>query len=188
VGRLSSTTRAGRYGHSGQVVFHSFPATAPRKADAGKVAPVLKGPGGPFFHVRVPLTKAFAQDVDGWMEIELTKEIRLARRLPDPCRFRSRPLGLPSGVRIAALTLERSPLQMRVTSKEPGHAFVMPQKPTFQVRLTNITSAEQPYELGLTLTHKDGTTLSATHKGTVPAGRTADVALDALACADHGPN
>jgi hypothetical protein len=173
------TLRAGRYGHSTQVVFHSFPATAPRKAEAGKVTPALKGPAGPFFHVRVPLTEAFAQDIAHAIEIELTKEVRLARRVPDPNRLRSRPLGLPSGVRLAALTLERSPLQMRVSSKEPGHAFVVPQKPAFQVRLTNITDAVQPYELALTLTHHDGTRLSATHKGTVPAARTADVTLDA---------
>jgi hypothetical protein len=173
------TLRAGRYGHSGQVVFHSFPATAPRKAEAGKAAPALQTPGGPFFQVRVPLGQAFAQDIDRWIEIELTKEVRLARRVPDPNRVRSRPLGLPSGVRLAGLTLEPSPLQMRVTSKEAGHAFVEPQKPTFDVRLTNITSAEQPYELGLTLTHHDGTPLGVSRKGTVPVGQSADVALEA---------
>src|SRR2546421_997217 len=99
------------------------------------------------------MTEAIAQDLQRFLEIELTKEARLARRLPDPCRFRSRPLGLPSGVRIAALSLEPSPLQMRVTSKESGHAFVAPQQPSFQVRLTNITGIGQPYELGLALTH-----------------------------------
>jgi hypothetical protein len=123
------------------------------------------------------VTEAFAQDIRPWIEIELTKEVRLTRRVPDPNRTRSRPLGLPSGVRLAALTLERCPLQMRVTSKESGHAFVVPQQPTFQVHLTNITAAPQPYELGLTLTHRDGTPLSAARKGTVPAGQAADVAL-----------
>jgi hypothetical protein len=173
------TLRTGRYGHSDQVVFHSFAGTAPRKAEAAKVAPALKTAGGPFFHVRVPMGRAFAQDLRHWMEVELTKEVRLARRLPDPCRFRSRPLGLPSGVRIAALTLEPSPLQMRVTSNESGHAFVAPRKPTFQVRLSNIASAQQAYELALTLTHHDGTPLRLTRKGTVPAGATADVSLEA---------
>jgi hypothetical protein len=171
------TLRAGRYGQSDQVVFHSFAATAPRQSDAAKGAPAVPTPGGPFFHVRVPITEAFAQDLPSWMEIELTKEVRLARRLPDPNRFRSRPLGLPSGVRIAALTLERSPLQMRVTSKEPGHAFVAPQAPTFSVRLTNITASEQPYELGLALTHHDGTPLAVTRKGSVPASQSLEITL-----------
>jgi hypothetical protein len=172
------TLRAGRYGYSDQVVFHSFPATAPRKASPPIGMGGLQTPAGPFFHVRVPLTEAFAQDLSPWMEMELTKEVRLARRVPDPNRTRARPLGLPSGVRIAALTLERSPLQMRVTSKETGHAFVVPQQPTFDVRLTNITGAEQPYELELALTHHDGTPLRANRKGSVPAGQSADVALE----------
>jgi hypothetical protein len=84
-------------------------------------------------------------------------------------------------VRIAALTLEPSSLQMRVGSKESGHAFVLPQKPTFTVQLTNITTAEQPYDLELLLTHHDGTLLRSAAKGSVPAGQTAEVALEAVA-------
>jgi hypothetical protein len=174
------TLRAGRYGHSGQVVFHSFPAAVPRRSEAGKVPPALQTPAGPLFHVRVPLGEAFAQDIDHyWIDIELTKEVRLTRRVPDPNRTRSRPLGPPSGVHIAALTLERSPLQTRLTSKEAGHAFVEPQKPAFALRLTNITSVPQAYELVLALTHHDGTQHRATGQGTVPAGRAADVILEA---------
>lgn len=177
------TLRAGKYGHSDQVVFHSFPGTCPRKSEAGKLPPAdqVTTPSGPLFHVRVPFTESFAQDLQRWIEIELTKEIRLARRQPDPNRFRSRPLGLPSGVKIAALTLEKSPLQMRVVSKESGHAFVEPQKPTFQVHLTNITNVDQAYELTLTLTHHDGATQTVARKGSVPAGKVAEVAIDALA-------
>jgi hypothetical protein len=171
------TLRAGRYGASDQVVFHSFPGTAPRKSEAGKIPAAEQAPGSQFFHVQVPFTEAFSQDVERWIEIELTKEIRLARRQPDPCRFRSRPLGLPSGVRIAALTLERSPLQMQVTSKETGHAFVEPQKPTFKVHLTNITGTDQTYDLALALTHLDGTPTRVEQKGRVAAGTSADVEL-----------
>jgi hypothetical protein len=175
------TLRAGRYGHSDQVVFHSFAATAPRKSSPPIAMGGLQTPAGPFFHVRVPLGEAFAQDIQNRIEVELTKEVRFTRRVPDPNRTRSRPLGPPSGVRIAALTLEPSPLQMRVTSKESGHAFVQPQKPGFTVHLTNITSAEQPYELELMLTHHDGTPLHAAAKGSVPSGQAADVALEAAA-------
>src|SRR5205823_7270515 len=131
--------------------FHSFPAVVPRRGETGKLPEntFVRTPDGPFVRVAIPMTEAFAQDIERYIEIELTKEVRLARRQPDPCRFRSRPLGLPSGVKIAALTLERSPLQMRVGSKETGHAFVEPQQPAFQVRLTNVSAADQPYELAL---------------------------------------
>jgi hypothetical protein len=169
------TLRVGRYGYADQVVQHEFPGRVPRLGEAGKAKPgeVVQTPAGPLFHVRVPLTQAIAQDLSKFLEIELTKEIRLARHVPDPNRFRLRPLGLPSGVRIAALTLERSPLQMRVGSKEVGHAFVEPQKPTFQIRLQNITPAEQTYRLTLVATHLDGTTTQAEQAGKVAAGATA---------------
>jgi hypothetical protein len=90
-------------------------------------------------HIVVPLG-AVAQDLrarqygarpNDVMEIELSKEIRVAVRAPDGHRWRYRPLGLPSGVRIAAITLEKAPLQMRVTSTEVGHIFVQPAKPVF---------------------------------------------------------
>jgi len=175
------TIRAGRYGHVTQVVFHSFPATAPRKTDAAKLQPALQTAGGPFFHIRIPMTEAFAQDIIPWIDVELTKEVRLTWHVPDPNRIRSRPLGLPSGVRIAALTLERSPLQLRVSSKESGHAFVQPQTPAFDTHLTNITGREQPYQLQLTLTHHDGTKLQTRQKGTVPGGQSIHVTLSAPA-------
>src|SRR5208283_1674066 len=105
----------------------------------------------------VPFDLAIAQDLRKFIEIELTKEVRVARRSPDPNRFRYRPLGLPSGVRIAGLTLERSPLQMRVSSKEIGHTFVEPLQPVFQVTLTNITTKPQEYTLNLEAIHLDGT-------------------------------
>lgn len=173
------TLRAGRYGYNEQVVFHSYPATAPRKSEAAKSPAATKTPNGQFVHLRVPLTETIAQDVERWLDLELAKEIRLARRQPDPCRFRSRPLGLPSGVRIAALTLEPSPLQMRVGSKETGHAFVEPGKPVFQIRLKNLTSTNRPYELTLALTHHDGTPVRVVQKGTVAGGATAEVELTA---------
>jgi len=109
--------------------------------------------------VRVPWTEAFAQDLRRFVEIELTKEVRLdapARSVP----FSSRPLGLPSGVKIAALTLERSPAANAGTSKESGHAFVEPQKPTFEVHLTNLEADRPAFELTLTLTPFEASRLS----------------------------
>src|SRR5262249_2633939 len=116
-------------------------------------------------------------DIASFLEIELTKEVRLARRSPDPNRFRYRPLGLPSGVRLAALTLERSPLQMRVSSKETGHAFVEPQPPTVQVTLRNITAAEQPYRLTLSGKHLDGSSTREERSGRIEANGAIELSI-----------
>jgi hypothetical protein len=175
------TLRAGRFNASGNDpnVQFDFAAEVPRRGQAGPPDPatLVSTSAGPLFHVQVPMTFAFAQDLDKFMEIELTKEVRLARRSPDPCRFRYRPLGLPSGVRIAAITLERSPIQMRVGSAETGHAFVEPQVPTLQVKLTNILPAEQAYAVTLLATHLDGTRAEAKRQGVIEAGKTAELSV-----------
>jgi hypothetical protein len=175
------TLRCGRYGGAGQVVRHDFTAVVPRKADAAKVRGAIDTAAGPLFAVRVPLTELFAQDLSDILEIEITKEVRLARRQPDPNRFRERPLGNPSGVRIAAVTLERSPLQVRVTSSESGHAFVEPQKPAFAVRLENTGGVPQAYKLTAEATHLDGTKTKAEAAGQVNPRETATVPLELAA-------
>ena len=177
------TLRTGRYGWSdkGQVVRHDFAAKVPRRRAAASVdsRTVVNTSAGPLFHVRVPFTRAFAQDITGeQIDIEVTKAVRLARRRPDPNRFNVRPLGLTSGVRVAAITLERAPLQMRVASDEPGHAFVQPAKPKFTVTLRNVTASDQPYAVKAMATHLDGTRTETSRKGKVAPGQAAEVALD----------
>ncbi len=96
--------------------------------------------GGKLQLVRVPLGEGLSQNVGGGaLDIELTKEIRLARRSPDPNRYRWRPLGLPSNVTIAAVTLEKSPIQMNVRPIQAGGVFVQPEPVAYRISLTNIT-------------------------------------------------
>ena len=171
------TVQAGRYGYAGQVVQYDFFGQVPRPAEPNKKVKPLDTPGGKLFHVRVPIDLAFAQDLDRFLEIMLTKEIRLARRQPDPCRFRYRPLGLPSGVRIAALTLEKSPLQMHVGSGVSGHAFEEPGAPTFQVKLHNILPAAQAFTLQAQAKHLDGTLTKADHAGKIEPGKNETITL-----------
>jgi hypothetical protein len=173
------TLRAGHYGKSGneQDVQYDFHASVPRRGQVKDGPGVVQTAAGPLVHVRVPFDLAIAQDIKKYIEIELTKEVRVARRSPDPNRFRYRPLGLPSGVRIAGLTFERSPLQMRVGSKEVGHSFVEPQQPVFQVTLSNITTLPQEYALNVEAIHLDGTSTKTQQKGQVAAGKTEEVTL-----------
>ncbi len=164
------TLRAGRYnsGYRGQAVRYDFPAPIPRNGHDDT----------PMRSVRVDMSKAFAQDIlDDVMDVEITKEIRLARRTPDANRFRWRPQGPPSGARIAAITFERSPLQMRVTSKQNGHLFVESQTPTFDVTLTNISPDAQPFTLNATGTYVNGETINVRRSGSVDAGQSKHVAV-----------
>ena len=134
--------RIGALAGSRRTTLHDFSAEVPRldskRGPAGST--VIPTKAGNVFLVRVPLGKAIAQDFrDEWaFDVELTKELRLAIRRPDPCRFQVRPLGTPSGVHVFAMTFMRSPIQLEVTSDQAGHVFNEPQTPTFHVRLHNV--------------------------------------------------
>lgn len=172
------TLRAGRFGFGGQVLQFDFPGRAPRQGAVDAPAPALNTPAGPLFHVVVPMDKVIAQDIEaGFIEIELTREVRLARRKPDPNRFNYRPLGLPSALRIAAITLERSPIAMRVGSRMPGHVFEEPSGPEFQVELGNRTPEPRDWQLEAIATHFDGSQTRAVRSGRIAAGAQTEVAL-----------
>lgn len=125
-----------------RTTLHDFSAEVPRwhgKRNAVTQA-VFPVPQGNLYLVRVPIGTAMAQDfTDEWaLDVEVTKQLRLAIRRPDPCRYQIRPLGLPSGVHLFGMTFMRSPVQIRVSSDEAGHIFNQPQTPTFHVRLQGV--------------------------------------------------
>lgn len=139
---LSSTVsfRIGAFDGPRRTTLHDFSAGVPRSNESKRgatVVQVIPQKAGNVFVVRVPLGSAFAQDFrDEWaFDVELTKELRLAVRRPDPCRYQIRPLGLPSGVHVYGMTFQRAPVQMEVTSDEAGHVFNEPDRPTFRVAL-----------------------------------------------------
>ncbi len=181
------TLRAGSYDVRGQTLQHDFAVTVPTTVELQQAgAKVVDTPLGKLSHTVVPFSAAFGQDLAArpTMEIEITKEVHMQRRSPDPNRFRYRPQGLPSGVRIAAVTLEKSPLQLKLTSGVPGHVFELPEKPRFTLALQNVTAAPQSYNLTVRTRHLDGdtATLTASHdaalKGTVAPGQTKSVPFD----------
>jgi hypothetical protein len=136
--------RIGAFDGSRRTTLHDYSAVIPRMSEAGSVnaTPVFRSPAGNVFDVRIPLGAAIAQDfAHEWaLDVEVTKELHLAIRRPDPCRFQYRPLGLPSGVRIFGMTFERSPVQMQVACDEAGHVFNEPQKPVFHVKLHQVNA------------------------------------------------
>ena len=181
--RMGTVPRGGNL----QCLQRDFAGQVPRQGELAKVDPtaVVKTAGQNLCYVRVPMTFAFAQDLlpapvrypTTYMAIEVTKEVRLARRSPDPARYRYRPLGLPSGVHIAAITLEKSPLQMQVHGAEVANAFAEPQTPTFRVSLANITPAVQNYSLTFEAVSLAGVKTEARRSGRVEPGKTADVSV-----------
>lgn len=138
------TFRIGAWGASAMTQVRRFdiPATVPRRSEkkGENVLQVLPGPQGNLFLLKIPIGIAMAQDFRNRLalDVELTKQLRLAIRRPDPCRFQYRPLGLPCGVHVYGMTFARSAVQMDVWTDEAGHVFNEPQTPTFRVALRGI--------------------------------------------------
>lgn len=161
-----------------RVTLHDFSAKVPRfdETKAPGISTVIPTPAGNVFLIKVPLQKAIAQDFpDEWaLDVEVTREVQLAVRAPDPCRFHYRPIGLPSGVHIFGMTFARSPVQMRVTSDEAGHVFVEPQQTTFHVDLKGVYRINGKLRLEAEATSLDGEiTTAATEEFALESGTTA---------------
>lgn len=132
--------RVGGYGDQSQVVTRDYTAEVPLgKSDLQY---------DQFHLIKVPLHELFPLLVEGdVLDIEITKEIRLARRSPDPNSFRWRPLGLTSNVKIAAITLEKSPLQMDVQFANYGNVFEQGSPAQATITLSNRTNTDIEYML-----------------------------------------
>jgi hypothetical protein len=165
-------------GGHGQVLYHDFQATIPRVSDKPGSVPFITTPRGKLFLVRVPLEKAIAQDFINRksLSVEVTKELRLAVRRPDPCRYQIRPLGLPSGVRIFGMTFQYAPVQMAVTTRQSGHIFNEPETPQFQVSLTRLLPGGKAFTLEAEARDRYGNVFTNAVEATPPAAGT--LALD----------
>jgi len=156
------TFRFGMAEGQGPVSWHAVSTRIPRAnaaAPAG-VSATMPTAAGNLYLIRVPFGQAIAQDyqITRTFWLDITKEIRLAVKEPDPYRYALRPLGPSSGVRIYGITLERSALQMEMTAAEPGNVFNQPQAPTFKLDLYNVLNEHWiPYTVEAVATADDGT-------------------------------
>ncbi len=71
------------------------------------------------------------------LSLELTKEVHPYRGYPDPANYGTFQGGLPSGVRVFAMTLEEAPLVAVAGGNRHGGVYVQPEKPLWQVDLGN---------------------------------------------------
>ncbi|MEO2030885.1 MAG: hypothetical protein ABGZ35_02255 [Planctomycetaceae bacterium] len=173
-----------RFGlHDGYGYLYDSEVTVPRWNDppnanvvgSGEVTLVDRAGGkrtGRVFVVRAPIRSGETQELAGsdHLDLELTKSLHLAVRQPDPNRFRIRPLGRPSAVHVFALSLERSPVQMTVTSPEIGNIFTEPAVPTFDIVLSNTTARPQPVRIDAIITDFDGKVHQIESTAQVPSG------------------
>lgn len=124
------------------------------------VAASLGGKGTANLHlVTIPLepngTSAFS-DQDH-LEFELTKQVHTYRGYPDPIQYSEHGGGLPSGVHVFGITLERPAVEIDFQPDVFAHVWTAPAKPSYTAKLKNTSAeAQKTVNLELTTTSHDG--------------------------------
>jgi hypothetical protein len=143
--------RIGAKKRAAQTTYRDYEFQIPRANEktGTNVVRALPGENGNLFLMRLPLGAALSQDFSNQrtLDVEITKQIRLAVAKPDAARFQLMPLGLPSGVHLCGMTFERAPIRLQMRAAEIGNIFNEPQTPSFVVeamrtddtRLPNLT-------------------------------------------------
>jgi hypothetical protein len=90
------------------------------------------------------------------LEFELTKQVRTFRGFPDPIQYSRHGAGLPSGVHVFGVTLERPAVEVDFQPDALAHIWTAPAKPGYTAKLKNTSAAEQTIHLELTTTSRDG--------------------------------
>lgn len=136
--------------------------------------PVRTAAGEPASLWLVPITldaAAIASELREFetLSMELTKEVHPYRGYPDPADYGYYQGGLPSGVRVFAMTLEEAPLGMIATGNRHGNAYVAPEQPVWFVDLASRRGAVQDATVQLTVIDPyDG--IAAVHERRVSVG------------------
>lgn len=94
--------------------------------------------------------------IDEVIELELTKDVRTYRAFPDPVVYSQHQAGLPSGVHVFAMTLERPAVEIDFQPDKFAHIWTAPLKPGYTVKLRNQTAANQDIDLELSTQSHDG--------------------------------
>ncbi|MBI4028536.1 MAG: hypothetical protein HY360_26350 [Verrucomicrobia bacterium] len=135
------------------------PLFTTRSSEAHAVPVNLTSGGkGNLYLVTIPLEPnglASLSETD-YVEMELTKEVRVYRAFPDPMYYSEHGAGLPSGVHVYALTMERPAVETDFHPDKFAHIWTAPEKPWYTVTLRNRTQGKQRVKLELTTVSHDG--------------------------------
>lgn len=109
------------------------------------------GKPGRLYLVTIPIDAgALAEFADlDYLEVELTKEVRLYRASPDPMYYSLHAAGLPSSVHIYALTAERPAVDVEIEAGAYAHIWTAPETPTYKIKLRNRLPESRDVEVRL---------------------------------------
>ena len=108
--------------------------------------------------VTIPLSGDFRTELgpEKVIALELTKEVQPYRVYPDPFFFSEHAAGLPSSVRVLAVTLHRPDVKVAFDPDEPANAFTEGQEISYTATLENTTAAPRDERLVFSARSWDG--------------------------------
>jgi len=144
--------------------------------DAEADVPALSAQSGPESARRLPITLANGKPGSLWLvpieldpvaigsqfrdemtlSIELTKRVYDYRAYPDPAAYDRFQGGLPSSVRIFAVTLEEAPLRLIASGNRAGNVYVSPEEPVWNVEVDSHRRQALPVQVRVTVTDPGG--------------------------------
>jgi hypothetical protein len=114
-----------------------------------------------------------------FFDFELSKPVAPMRGYPDPIYYGSHPAGRPSSVHVIGITLEEASFGYDVRPAEVGHVFERPQKPSYDIVVTNTTDQPMTARVSLQTHSFDGEEEGgAGGRVNIPARGTGTVNLD----------
>ena len=135
------------------------PLFTARSSKAQRLPVVLeKGGQGNLYLVTIPLEpEGLASVADlPYLEFELTKEVIIYRAFPDPCYYSMHQAGLPSGVHVYAVTLEKARVEVEFEPENFAHIWTAPEIPWYTVTLANRGDETEDVRLELATASLDG--------------------------------
>ncbi len=144
--------------------------------DAEAEVPALSARSGPDSARRLPVTLVDGKSGSLWLlpidldaaaigsqfrdemtlSLELTKQVYDYRASPDPAVYDRFQGGLPSSVRIFALTLEEAPLRLIASGNRTGNVYISPEQPIWKVEVQGLRRQAMSVMLKLTVTDPYG--------------------------------
>jgi len=123
-------------------------------------------------HITIPVAPGKLAAFEGVtdLELELTKQVEIYRAYPDPMYYSWHGAGLPSSVRVFAVTLEKPDVEMSVTPGAFADTWTAPDSPNYNIKLTNHTEAARKVLLSIrTKSYFSDQTTEQKQTVTVPA-------------------
>lgn len=109
------------------------------------------------WNITIPVEQGLLQEFEDLkiIEFELTKAVQVYRAYPDPCHYSAHAAGLPSSVRVFAVTMETAPVTIKFDPEALGNVWVSA-APSYVARVRNETKRPALVELRLESISHDG--------------------------------